>query len=48
MNPAQAAAYLQVTEADVMQMIQGGQIKAKQMGSQHRISKKALDDYLAS
>ncbi len=48
LNPAQAAAYLQVTEADVMQMIQGGQIKAKQMGSQYRISKKALDDYLAS
>lgn len=48
MNPGQAAAYLQVTEADVMQMIQGGQIKAKQMGSQYRISKKALDDFLAS
>ncbi len=48
MNPAQAAAYLQVTEADVMQMIQGGQLKAKQMGSQYRIAKKALDEFLAS
>jgi excisionase family DNA binding protein len=48
MNPAQAAAYLQVTEADVMQMITGGQLKAKQVGSQYRIAKKALDDFLAS
>lgn len=48
MNPAQAAAYLQVAEADIMQMITGGQLKAKQVGSQYRISKKALDDFLAS
>jgi excisionase family DNA binding protein len=46
MNPAQAAAYLQVTEADVMQMITSGQIKAKQIGAQYRISKAALDDFL--
>jgi excisionase family DNA binding protein len=48
MSPAQAATYLQVTEADVMQMIQGGQIKAKQIGAQYRISKSALDDFLKS
>lgn len=48
MNPAQAAAYLQVTEADVMQMIQAGQIKAKQIGTQFRISKSALEDFLKS
>jgi excisionase family DNA binding protein len=48
MNPAQAASYLQVSEADVMQLITGGQIKAKQIGSQYKISKKVLDDYLAS
>jgi len=47
MNPAQAAAYLQVSEADIMQMIQSGQIKAKQIGSQFRISKTALDQFLA-
>ena len=46
MNPAQAAAYLQVTEADVVQMITSGQIKAKQIGAQYRISKAALDDFL--
>jgi excisionase family DNA binding protein len=48
MNPVQAAAYLQVAEADIMKMIQDGQLKAKQVGSQYRISKKALDDFLAS
>jgi excisionase family DNA binding protein len=48
MNPSQAAAYLQVAEADVMKMITDGQIKAKQIGSQYKIAKKALDDFLAS
>ncbi len=48
MNPAQAAAYLQVAEADILKMIQDGQLKAKQVGSQYRIARKALDDFLAS
>ncbi len=48
MTPSEAAAYLKVSEADIMSMIQGGQIKAKQMGTQYRISKKALDDFLNS
>jgi len=48
MNPAQAAAYLQVTEADITQMIQAGQLKAKQIGAQYRISKAALDEFLKS
>lgn len=48
MTPAQAAVYLQVTEADVVQMIQAGQIKAKQIGTQYRISKAALDEFLSS
>jgi excisionase family DNA binding protein len=48
MSPAEAAAYLKVSEADVMVMIEGGQIKAKQIGTQYRISKKALDDFLHS
>jgi excisionase family DNA binding protein len=48
MSPADAARYLQVTEADVMKMITEGQLKAKQIGSQHRISKSALDDFLKS
>jgi excisionase family DNA binding protein len=48
MSPAQAATYLQVTEADITQMIEGGQIKAKKIGSQFRIAKSALDEFLKS
>jgi excisionase family DNA binding protein len=48
MSPAQAAQYLQVTEADVMQMINEGQLKAKKIGAQYRISKSALDEFLKS
>lgn len=48
MTPAQAAVYLQVTEADIVAMIQAGQIKAKQIGAQYRISKAALDEFLSS
>jgi excisionase family DNA binding protein len=48
MTPAEAATYLKVTEADVQAMIDGGQIKAKKMGNNFRIAKKALDDYLSS
>jgi excisionase family DNA binding protein len=48
MSPTEAANYLKVSEADVMAMITGGQIKAKQIGTQYRISKKALDDFLHS
>ncbi len=48
MTPTEAASYLKISEADVMAMITGGQIKAKQMGTQYRISKKALDDFLNS
>jgi hypothetical protein len=29
-------------------MIQGGQIKAKQLGANYRITKKTLDDFLNS
>jgi len=48
MTPGEAAAYLKVSEADVMSMIQGGQIKAKQLGTNYRITKKTLDDFLNS
>ena len=47
MNPAQAAAYLQVSEADIVQMIESGELKAKKIGSQYRISKKTIDEFLA-
>ena len=48
MSPADAARYLQVTEADINQMITDGAIKSKKIGSQVRISKQALDDFLNS
>jgi excisionase family DNA binding protein len=48
MTPAQAAAYLQVTEADILQMIDEGTLKAKKIGSTFRISKTAVDEFLAS
>jgi len=48
MSPAEAANYLKVGEADIMQMITEGSIKAKKIGSQYRISKEVLDDFLKS
>ena len=48
MSPADAAKYLQVTEADINQMVTDGTIKSKKIGAQVRISKQALDDYLNS
>ena len=47
MTPAQAAAFLQVTEADVIASIESGQLKAKKVGTQYRISKKAIEDFLS-
>jgi excisionase family DNA binding protein len=46
MTPAQAAAYLQVTEADIMAMITDGSIKAKKLGSSYRISKAVIDEFM--
>ena len=48
MTLAEAAAYLRVSEADVQSMIDGGDVKAKKIGSQYRISKGAIDAYLGS
>ena len=48
MTLAEAAAYLKVDAADVQALITAGQVKAKQIGSEYRISKKALDDFLSS
>ena len=47
MTPAEAAAYMRVSEADVETLITSGQVKAKKIGSAYRISKKALDAFLA-
>jgi len=47
MGLAEAAKYLGVTEADVMASITAGELKAKKIGSQYRITKAAMDAFLA-
>jgi excisionase family DNA binding protein len=47
MGVSEAARYLGVAEADVMASITSGDLKAKKIGSQYRISKAAIDAFLA-
>ncbi len=47
MTPAEAAAFLRVSEEDVIAAIQAGELKAKKIGNAYRISKSALEEYLA-
>jgi excisionase family DNA binding protein len=47
MTPAEAAAYLRVSEEDVIAAITAGDLKAKKIGNAYRISKDALDAFLA-
>jgi excisionase family DNA binding protein len=46
MTPTEAAAYLRVSEEDVIAAINAGDLKAKKIGNAFRISKEALDDFL--
>lgn len=47
MTPAEAASYIKVSEEDVIAAIDAGDLKARKIGNAYRISKKALDDFLA-
>jgi excisionase family DNA binding protein len=47
MTPAEAAAILKVSEEDVMAAINDNSLKAKKMGNAYRISKAALEEFLA-
>ncbi len=47
MTPGQAAQILQVAEEDVIAAIQAGDLKAKKIGNAYRISKAALEEFLA-
>jgi excisionase family DNA binding protein len=47
LTPAQVAQTLGVTEGDVISSIESGDIKAKKIGTQYRITKAALDEFLA-
>jgi excisionase family DNA binding protein len=46
--PSDVARVLNVPEADVIALIQSGELKAKKIGSSHRVTRAALDAYLAS
>jgi excisionase family DNA binding protein len=46
MTPAQAAAVVQVPEADIVAAIEAGDLKARKIGSSYRISKANLDEFL--
>jgi excisionase family DNA binding protein len=47
MGLPEAAKFLGVAEADVMAAITEGTLKAKKIGSQYRITKAAIDAFLA-
>jgi excisionase family DNA binding protein len=47
LTPAQVAEALGVTEADVISTIEAGDLKARKIGTQFRITKAALDEFLA-
>lgn len=47
LTPAQVAQTLGVAEGDVIASIEAGDLKGKKIGSQYRITKAALDEFLA-
>jgi excisionase family DNA binding protein len=47
LSPAQAAELLGVTEADVVASVDAGDLKGKKIGSAYRISRAAIDAFLA-
>jgi excisionase family DNA binding protein len=48
MTLSEAAAYIRVGEEDVLAIIDSGELKAKKIGTNYRISRKAIDEYLSS
>jgi excisionase family DNA binding protein len=48
LTPAQVAQAIGVTEADVMAVIESGELQAKKIGSSYRIKRSALDEFLAN
>jgi excisionase family DNA binding protein len=47
LTPAQVAHTLGVSEADVLASIEAGDLKGKKIGSQYRVTKAALEEFLA-
>ncbi len=48
LTPAQAAEAIGVSEGDVMQSVEGGDLKAKKIGTSYRITRTALNEFLQS
>ncbi|MGH7936909.1 MAG: helix-turn-helix domain-containing protein, partial [Bryobacteraceae bacterium] len=48
LSPAQAAESLGVSEADVMQSLESGDLKGKKIGSTYLITRAALNEFLQS
>jgi len=48
LTPAQAAEAMGVSEADVMQSLESGELKGKKIGSSYRITRAALNEFLKS
>jgi excisionase family DNA binding protein len=48
LSPGEAARLLGVSEADVMTVLESGELKGKKIGSSWRVPRAALDAYLAS
>jgi excisionase family DNA binding protein len=46
MTPEQAAAFVQVTAADIIAAIEAGDLKARKIGSAYRITKASLEAFL--
>jgi excisionase family DNA binding protein len=46
LTPAQAAEAMGVSEADVMQSLESGDLKGKKIGSSYRVTRAALNDFL--
>ncbi|HET6445908.1 MAG TPA: SPFH domain-containing protein [candidate division Zixibacteria bacterium] len=47
LTPAQAAEFVQVSESDILEAIEAGDLKARKIGKVYRISKESLDAFLA-
>jgi excisionase family DNA binding protein len=48
MTPSEAAAFLKVSEEDVLAAIKDGGLQAKKLGNAYRISKESLEKFLNS
>ena len=46
LTPAQAAEAMGVSEADVMQSLESGELKGKKIGTSYRVTRAALNEFL--